>query len=337
VKDANVDVVCFGEILWDIYETSARGDDAIARNFRRELGGAPANVAVGLARVGVKSAMCGGIGRDRLGDALANFLERDQVSTRFLIRLPNRTGIVFVTRDARGEPSFLFYRHETADVSIELSHLTPEMARAKFVLVGTSTLMTPNLRAATYRLIDLATSAGASIVVDLNVRAHLWKSEREMHEQMAKVVRHASIVKASAADLALIVGSSEIKGISWLRKSAPNATWLITRSDKPANAIGAHGDVRVAAKRAKCVDATGAGDAFLAGVLATLIAFDADPKSKNEAWRDQDVWTRALQFGHILGAKAVSRAGSVSGLVGLQNVKRELASISQHLKKTPNR
>ena len=65
-----VDVACFGEILWDIFEAEPRAEEPIAWGFRRELGGAPANVATGLARLGVKASVIGGVGRDRFGDAL---------------------------------------------------------------------------------------------------------------------------------------------------------------------------------------------------------------------------------------------------------------------------
>ncbi|MDP9148984.1 MAG: PfkB family carbohydrate kinase, partial [Myxococcota bacterium] len=58
-----LDVICFGEILWDIFELGRRGTEPLAQRFRRELGGAPANVATGLARLGVRAAVVGGVGR----------------------------------------------------------------------------------------------------------------------------------------------------------------------------------------------------------------------------------------------------------------------------------
>jgi fructokinase len=140
-----LDVICFGEILWDIFEARPRGSDPIARTFRRELGGAPANVATGLARLGVRAAVVGGVGRDRFGDALVAHLRQDHVDVRFVLKLPNRTGLAFVTPGARGEPAFLFYRHESADISLRAEHIAPAMGRARWVLVGTSTLMTREL------------------------------------------------------------------------------------------------------------------------------------------------------------------------------------------------
>jgi fructokinase len=293
----------------------------IARDFRRELGGAPANVATGLARLGVHSAIVGGIGIDKLGDALEQQFVADGVSTRFLVRLPNRTGITFVTRDAGGEPSFLFYRQDTADVALRPEHITREMGRAKWVLVGTSTMMTAQLAAATERFLAAAEEAKANIVVDLNVREHLWASKAQMLESVSQLVRRASVVKGSFADLVALTGRRDIL---WLADHAPKAAWIVTQGSKGASAIGTHGFVARPARKAKCVDATGAGDAFIAGVLAVLIEAGATPESA--AWKDERVWGAALEAGHAMGAKAVSRVGSVAGLDGLDEIKAIMKS-----------
>jgi fructokinase len=324
-----LDVVCFGEILWDIYAVdpprSGPRHEPVGRDLRRELGGAPANVATGLARLGVRAGLVAGIGIDKLGDALEQHLVADGVSTRFLVRLPNRTGLTFVTRDGKGEPSFLFYRNDTADVAVRPEHVTPEMGRAKWVLVGTSTLMTPALAAATDRFLAMAEQAKANIVVDLNVREHLWGSKTQMRDAVAKLVKRASIVKGSFADLVALTGRRDIL---WLADNAPNAAWIVTQGHKGASAIGKHGFVARPARKAKCVDATGAGDAFIAGVLAALIEAGATPDSP--AWRDERVWAAALEAGHAMGAKAVSRMGSVAGLVGLEDARASMREARRH-------
>ncbi|HLK39389.1 MAG TPA: carbohydrate kinase [Polyangiaceae bacterium] len=314
-----LDVVCFGEILWDVFETRPRGREAIAREFRRELGGAPANVATGLARLGVRSAILGAVGRDRFGDALLAHLRSDGVDTRFVARLPNRTGLTFVVRDDRGEPEFLFYRHASADLCLRADHVRPAAGRARWALVGTSTMMTPELAAATAKFLVAARDGGARIFVDLNVRPHLWSDRRAMRDAIARLVAAAAIVKASDADLRAVGG-----GLRWLRGHAPRATWLVTRGGGMASAIGAHGEVNEPALRARCVDATGAGDAFIAGALAMVIASRAVPGSA--AWLDGSVWNAALRVGHRMGKKAVSRAGAVAGLIALGRERALVAS-----------
>jgi fructokinase len=337
--DETLEVVCFGEVLWDIYEKrDAKRDLAegpIAREFRRELGGAPANVATGLARLGVRSALVGGVGIDRFGDALESELRADGVDTRFLVRLPNRTGLTFVTRDARGEPAFLFYRHETADGAVRPEHVLPEMARARWLLVGTSTMMTPSSAEATERFLALGHEAGARVVVDLNVREHLWASKAQMRDAVARLVRRASIVKGSFADLIAITGRRDIL---WLADHAPKAAWIVTQGAKGASALGDHGFVARPSVKAKCVDATGAGDAFVAGVLAVLLSAGAAPGT--DAWKDERVWGEALEAGHLMGAKAIGRVGAVTGLVDLDEVKaraKSAAAFGRAKPKAPKR
>lgn len=327
-RAARLDVVCFGEILWDLYEKAevvsrkrVAKVEPIAREFRRELGGAPANVATVLARLGVNVGMAGGIGVDRFGEALAQHLESDGVETRHLVRMSQRTGLTFVARDAYGEPSYLFYRHESADMGIRAEHVTPEMGQAKWVLLGTSTLVTPSLAAATERLLAVAAEGGAHIVVDLNVREHLWASKAQMRDAVAKLVASASIVKGSFADLIAITGRRDIL---WLADHAPRAAWIVTQGAKGASAIGDHGFIAVPALRAECIDATGAGDAFVAGALAVLLAAKAEPG--NAAWKDERVWARALEVGHQLGARAIAKVGAVTGVTDLDRVKALIAS-----------
>jgi fructokinase len=311
-----LDVVCFGEILWDMFETRRQGE------YRRELGGAPANVATGLARLGAKAAVVGGVGRDRFGQALIAHLTNDGVDVRFVVSLPNRTGLTFVTRDAAGEPEFLFYRHDSADLSVRAKHVVPAMGRARWALVGSSTLMTRELAGATARFLNVAERGGASLFVDLNVRAHLWPSRAAMQRAIGNLVGRAAVVKASDADLRAVAGGTP--GLRWLERHAPQATWLVTRGAGIASAIGEHGSVDVPARRARCVDATGAGDAFIAGVLTTLVTARAVPRSA--AWSTPEVWATALRAGHILGKKAVSRPGAVAGLVDLGRARAVIAS-----------
>jgi fructokinase len=308
-ESGRLDVVTFGEILWDVYEDEPG-------HFKRELGGAPANVSVNLGVLGVRNAVVGGVGKDRFGDDLASFLEQNHVDTRFVFRFPNRTGLAFVTRDERGEPSFLFYRFQTADMAVRAKHITRAMGKAQWVLIGTSTLMSRELENGTRTFMQSARKSKASLVVDLNVRAHLWKDREGMRKAIASVLEDAMLVKASTADLAALAVGSETKALEWVRNHAKKASIVITRGAGKATAIGAHGEISVSTKPRKCVDATGAGDAFIAGVLATLVANDASPNSA--AWKNADVWKRALEVGHTLGAVAISKRGSVSGITTLK-------------------
>lgn len=306
----SIEVACFGEVLWDIFQD---GDD-----FHRAIGGAIANVAVDLARAGIKASLVGGIGRDPFGDDLKNRVEEEGVDTRALVALPERTGLTFITRDAEGEPTFLFYRQCSADMAIARRHIEPWMAHAKWVLVGSSTLPRPELAAATWKFMRLARRSGAGILVDLNVRAHLWSSKAELVRTSAKLCKLADVVKGSVPDIRALGGSR------FLQKHARHALCVITDGPKPARAWKGDVSAKRPAFRTKCVDATGGGDAFVAGFLAALVCADKRPESAYTA----EFLAEALDIGHTMGQKAVSKVGAVTGLVNMGPLKKRLAALA---------
>ncbi len=313
-----VDVACFGEVLWDWYELPKRTHGSTT--FVRMIGGALANVAVGLARLGVRSSVVGGVGRDRFGDELVDTLTRERVDMSHAVRLPNRTGLAFISRDKKGQPTFLFYRHESADVSVEDVHIEPSMANAKWVAFGSSTLQARGLRKATHRFLAAAATNNAHVFFDLNIRAHLWKDASDMKRRVEAALPGAHVIKASWDDLRAW-GDPE-KALKRVRKAAPGGVVLITRGDGVATATGAFGQIDLPARRARCVDATGAGDAFIAGVLATLVRNRA--MTKSSLWSDAGFWRHALDIGHRMGQKAVTMPGAVTGLLRLENIQSKL-------------
>lgn len=316
MADPRIDVACFGEVLWDIFDAEPGGEKgSMPRTLRPELGGAPANVATILARLGKRASIVGGVGNDRFGRALEKHLATDNVVTSHLVWLPNRTGVTFVARDANGEPEFLFYRQASADMALVPKHVTAAMGKARWGVVGSSTLMTESLADATHKFIDALDKAKGHLAVDLNVRGHLWDDKDAMKKMVKALVKRAALVKASERDLAELACR---RGMSWLEENASHCTWVLTRGPNGAAAIGAHGQATAPTRRVRCVDATGGGDAFLSGVLAVLLTADARPGQKD--WKDAALWTRALEVGHLLGAKAVGSVGAVSGVVDLEPI-----------------
>jgi fructokinase len=317
-----IDVSCFGEVLFDAFEADPKtASFPTSRAFRMEQGGAAANLATGLARLGLASSLVSAVGADKFGEALLGMLEADGVGTKHVQKLKARTGVAFVFRNDKGDPSFLFYREGTADMRVTSDHVSAASAKASFGVVGTSTLIGAELKKATYKFIELVKKAKGTVVVDLNVRAHLWADEAEMKTAIAEIVAKADVVKASDGDLEALAGK---RGISWLESHAKHATWLLTRGENGAAAVGKHGEVTAPTKRVRCIDAVGAGDAFLAGALAVLVSADASPKSA--LWSDAKLWSRALEAGHLMGAKAVSAVGAVGGLLALDDVKSKMVA-----------
>lgn len=290
VKGA-LDVVCVGEALWDLYELDAK-------RLRRFVGGGSANVAVNLARHGVRAAVVAAVGEDRFGDLLAETLEAEGVSTRFVVRLPERTALCFVARSADGQPRYLNYRRGTADLGLRRGHVVPAMARARWLVFGSTAFLASGIAGASRALLDHAERHRAQVALDVNARPMLWSSRAAALRALGPALERAALVKASAFDLEAL-GLAEG---ALLRRVRPDAAVIVTRGAGKATCWtrGAEGVVEVAARptgRAP-IDASGAGDAFLAGVLATRLGGGN--------------WTRALVVGHRLGARVVQSLGAVS-------------------------
>jgi fructokinase len=321
VVSPSIDVACFGELLWDFYEADAGAEkEPVARQFRRELGGVSANVAVTLARLGVKSSAVGAVGKDRLGDALERALAAEGVNTDHVVRLAAPTGITFVSPGANGIPTFVPYRFGTADFRLAPADITASMGKARYAVLS-STSMLEAARPATEKFLGAVEKSKGVIVVDLNVRAHLWSDADEMRAAVKDLVARAALIKASERDLHALAGK---RGVSWLDEHAKHATWILTRGETGAAAIGTHGQSNAGAKRVRAVDTSGGGDAFLAGALAVLVKGGARPGTAE--WKDARVWGRALELGNVLGAKAVAALGATTALVRLDDVKVRLAS-----------
>ncbi len=325
VTTAN-DVACFGELLWDFFEVDGKegkegkaDKEPIARTFRRELGGASANVATVLARLGVNVAAIGGVGDDKLGEALKAQLASDGVEVGHVARIKGRrTGITFVTRDAAGEPTFVPYRQATADLVFDESHVSASAAKVRFAVVC-STSMLPSLRAGTLKFLDALAKAKGSLIVDLNLRAHLWEDEATMKAGAAELASRAVVVKGSEKDLGALAGK---RGMTWLEDKAKGATWVLTRGENGAACVGPHGQVTFPTKRVRCIDATGAGDAFMAGLVAVIVRSGAKPGSAE--WKDPKLWSRAMEVGHQLGAKAISAVGATAGLTQIDDLRARM-------------
>ena len=317
-----IDVACFGEILWDLYEVEGKTEkEPAGKNLRRELGGASANVAVGLAKLGLSSSVIGGVGDDRLGTAIAAQLESDGVSTSHVVKIKGtRTGITIVSRDATGEASYIPYRTGTADLALAESQVSAGMGKAKIGVVST-TAMLPSMRPATEKFLAALEKGKGFLFVDLNVRAHLWSDVDALKQAAKDLVKNAAVVKSSERDFGALAGK---RGMTWLEENAKQATWLLTRGENGAAAVGAHGQVTCPTKRVRCIDRAGGGDAFVAGVLATLVKSGAKPGSAE--WKDPKVWAKALEIGHLVAAKVVAQVGATSGLAGLEDAKSRLAS-----------
>lgn len=273
-------ILVAGETLVDFLPDEP-GPLAAVETFDRRAGGAPANVAVGLARLDTRPWFWTRVGADPFGEFLVRRLSRHGVPGRFVERDPDaKTSLAFVSHDADADRAFTFYRDGTADTRLEPGRVPDAVLEAvSCVVVGGVTLASEPARTATLDLVARARRADATVVFDPNARPELW-GEYDFADTVREVLDQVDIVKATPEDLtAADLGTPEDEPAALSRtvcEQGPH-TVLLT-----LGGAGAHARATASAPWGPAtvthegfdvdpVDTTGAGDAFTAGALAAFV------------------------------------------------------------------
>ncbi|KAH9783566.1 putative fructokinase-4 [Citrus sinensis] len=229
-------IVSFGEMLIDFVPTVSGVSLAEAPGFLKAPGGAPANVAIAVARLGGKAAFVGKLGDDEFGHMLAGILKENGVSADGInFDQGARTALAFVTLRADGEREFMFYRNPSADMLLRPDELNLELIRsAKVFHYGSISLIVEPCRSAHLEAMKAAKEAGALLSYDPNLRLPLWPSPEEAREQIMSIWDKAEVIKVSDVELEFLTGSDKIDDESALSLWHPNLKLLLVT-------LGEHG------------------------------------------------------------------------------------------------
>lgn len=306
-------VLCFGEALVDRLGPPG-GDPATDQPVEDCLGGAPANVACALARLGTGSALLGRLGDDAIGAAFRELFSSRGVDTSALqwdpVR-PSRT--VLVRRDSAGDRSFGGFAGERgdgfADQAVEATALTAPLeeliAAARWLLVGTIPLASEASAASLHLAQERAAAAGIPLALDVNWRPTFWPGAPEQAlARIRPLLACAALLKVSAEEADWIAGSRDPQQISDSLPQGPAV--LITDGPGPLSWwLGGHTG-RLEAFRVPVVDTTGAGDAFLAGLLHRLCQ---EPELL--ACGSKERVLEAMRFASACGSLVCQGAGAI--------------------------
>ena len=314
-------LIAFGEALVDML-SSRLGTSSTQETFTPYAGGAPANVAVACARLGVRSLFVGMLGSDRFGDFILEELASHGVDVSHVARTDAaKTALAFVFRDESGDRRFEFYRPPSADLLYRPEHLPPGLFDASALLhVCSNTLTEPEIAATTRTVADRAVAAGALVSVDANLRANLWPGHRVDSALVTSLLDRAQLIKLAREELELLRGPRSEADYLQARLAAGAVLIVITDGGGPVTAVTARGRLQVMPPRVRVVDTTAAGDAFIGGLLTTLV--DAQlTRSTLGAWVAQESRLReALEFAARCGSFTVTRPGSYAALPRREDV-----------------
>jgi fructokinase len=319
-------VVCLGEALIDFVADTAGVSLEECPGFQKAPGGAPGNVAVGLARLGIPASFVGKVGDDPFGRFLRDTFDSAGVDTGTM-RLSSeaRTGLAFVSLMANGERDFMFYRHPSADMLLRWDEVPEALfEEARILHHGSITLIGEPSRTATIVAAAHAREAGCLVSYDVNLRLPLWESEAAAREGIKEGLTGVQIVKVSEEEGEFLFDTRTPEETAAELLLSGARLVVVTRG-----AAGAYcrwwwedhlQELVVPGFPVAAVDTTGAGDGFVAGLLAGVMTEPALETISPEQMRS------ILTVANAVGALTCTRKGAIPALPTRAEVARFLAS-----------
>jgi sugar/nucleoside kinase (ribokinase family) len=292
------DVLTIGEILADFVPEGG--------SYKICPGGAPSNVAVNLRRWGLSSGIIARVGDDFIGDFLMAFLNKNRVNTSLVSKTEKgKTGLVFVFFNKYKDRDFSFYGEPSADKFLEERDIK-EIAIKKCGILhfGSISMMAKQSGAATLKAVALAKKHGKLVSFDPNVRLNLWEGRQAQAKRgIRDCFQYADIIKLSDAELKFLYGAPPSGKL--LRKIFGSRLVFVSAGE--AGCYVHHGGFfrRVPGYKVKTVDTTGAGDAFMAGVLYGII------KNRKGLNINENELIKIAEFANKKGSEAVTHRGAV--------------------------
>lgn len=299
--------LAIGEVLIDLIAADGANRLEDVTTFVARPGGAPANVAVALARLGVPSAFCGVVGDDPFGSKLRATLDRFGVDiSRLRATDKADTTIAFAWKDERGDGHFRLLR--LADVLLAPDDIAAaRIEDVSTVIVGSVALAAEPSQTAILAGVETAARAGIPICFDVNLRPTLWSSMDAARAACEPIMRQATLLKLSLDDARYLLDAQDVE-TALNRLDAYSAPFVVlTDGARGAWFGGARavidGDNHLPAFSVDAIDPTGAGDAFTAALVSRLLAADWQRLTRDD-----------VRFASAAGALTTTRHGAMDAL-----------------------
>ena len=318
-----LDLISVGRIAVDFYAEQIGSPLREAQSFRMYLGGSPANVAVGAARLGLRVEMFSRVGDDDLGRFLRDTLVREGVGTRLLADdRAHLSGLVILGVAPPDRFPLIFFRENCADMETRLRDESDGaiLAEAKAVHVTGTGLSRPASAERTLEIVHEARRAGTAIVFDVDYRPVLWglaakgdgetryRNSSEVTATMRRLLPFVDLVVGTEEELCIAGGDDDVeRAIAALREGS-SATIVCKRGVAGCSVfVPGESEQRFAGRPVEVLNVLGAGDAFLAGFL--------------RGWLRGETLATAAAWANANGALVVSRHGCAPAMGTMEEIR----------------
>ncbi len=306
-------VLVYGDAFVDFIS-----NDRTNTTFTKFLGGTTVNVAAGIARIGAPASLITITGDDEVSKFVRREIEKEGVSLDYAKIVPEKrvTG-VHVHLLEGNERMFTDYMDETPDLQVEVEHLNEEaFEKASVFNFCSNTMFHPTALATTKAALAMAQKHKAIIAMDANIRPLRWESPQQCHDTIGEFLSQADVLKLADEEMYFLTETKTIEdGIAKLAQYNIGLIMITVGADGTYLVMNGQ-TVHVPSIEIVCVDTTGAGDAFMSGILRQ-IHLNGMPKTIEEA-RDY------VYFANRLGAFAATKAGAITAMPHLHEIQELL-------------
>lgn len=314
------DVVCLGELLVDMTAQEFGVSLENAFTFEKNAGGAPANVAVGCASLGISATLISKIGDDSFGRFLKATVHEAGVGIESLmVTAAYPTQLAFVAIGKGGVPDFEFHVSQPAHEQLTVDDLNPALLESALVFhFGPLTLLNEPARSTTFAAVEMAAEAGALISFDANYRRRLWPDEDVAYDLISEAAGVSDLVKVNREELVLLTGTDDTyDGLQSLLEMGPELVSVTLGPDGCAFAGGTYFEEIEGIQVPELVDTTGCGDAFVAGSIAWLLQSDTDVADLTG-----EQMLQMYRYANAAGAFASMTSGAIPSMPDPDDMKR---------------
>ena len=303
-------VYCIGELLIDFIAEKQGSDLSIANLFTKKAGGAPANVACAIAKLGGKSKFVGCVGNDPFGDFLLNILEENNVDIALAQRSKTFTTLAFVSLAEDGERDFVFSRG--ADKKLQYDSSLKNDFKESILHLGAATaLLGGDLEKAYGRYFFDALTQDAFISFDPNFRGDLWRDEEDIFvKKCMPFIEKAHLCKFSLEEAQLLSGKQGLVEASDFLHGIGAKIITITLGSEGTFVSTSEFKETIPSISVKPVDTTGAGDAFIGCLLQQI----ANLHNPIEVFNDKELLLKMVKNANKAGALTTTNFGAIPSL-----------------------
>jgi len=298
--DRPMDIIPIGRVAIDFNPTDIHKPLDESKNFNKYVGGSPANIAVGLSRLGKKVGFIGKVSDDSFGKYVVDYFKENNIDTNGVATCTNgeSLGLTFTEIKSPTESSILMYRNGIADLMLEPSDVSEEYIKnSKAIVISGTALSASPSREACFTAIEYAKKHGTVIIFDIDYRGYTWKSKEEIAIYYSLVGRFSDIIIGSLEEFELMEGIANFEdrtdeGISkrWLDNG--NKIVIIKHGKDGSSAYTNNSSYSIKPFPVKLLKSFGGGDAYASALIYGLL----------EGWDILD----SLEFGSASAAMLVA-------------------------------